>query len=420
MFEDSVTYVAVLTIANGLSDGDAIGDLPDGSGGFFLEQDAIGGFGYEEDTALAAGSKYVFAWRDADGSLHKSPLFDGGDVFNETFLADFARTEQITYLGYNGTSGSMDDSDSTYFGLKVILKHTAGTLNNSPLIRTIPFKTASSSSQEDLALGLTLAGDKAFRRGRMNRDVIFDAVCNVAVTAANCFDNNATITNGAKTFTVGTNLQYNTAAGTLAVGDYVRLGGTAKTAAATSLTSAVYKVTAIDTLTVTVDRPINVASGTYTAAGDMAEVITSATGLAADWGVRMDGNTPDEGDFVGATDSVFQVMFDVASDDFNTAEVTYSTAPVLGSGLEDQIRYLQSYAQFQDKDRIVSAYPPNVRIDEAVAGETYDIYSFECHESNYASATTGHNPISKWRMIIALDDDLSTDNTNFDAVLGVS
>ena len=147
MNNDSVTYVAVLTIANALSDGSSvIGDLPDGSGGFFYEGDGVGGFLYEEDTAMAAGTNYVFAWKDADGTLHKSPVFDGGDYQNAEYEADAARTEQITYLGYNGTSGSMDNSNSTYFGLKIVLNHTFGTLNNSPLIKTVPYKTVSSSS----------------------------------------------------------------------------------------------------------------------------------------------------------------------------------------------------------------------------------------------------------------------------------
>ena len=418
MFEDSATYVAVLTIANGLSDGDPIGDLPDGSGGFFLLQDAVGGFGYEEDTALATGSHYVFAWKNADGTLHKSPLFDGGDVFDATFLAPVARTEQITYLGYNGVSGSMDDADSTYFGLKLVMKNTAGLLNNSPLVKTIPYKTAASSSQEDLAFGLTLAGDKAFRRGTLNRDVIFDAVCNSAYVAANDFDHDLPIVNGAKTVTIGTDLKYGAGAYTAVVGDYIRLGTAAKIAGTPVVTSAVYKITAIDTLTITVDRPFNVASDTYTTAEN--EVIPAATGLAADWGVRMDGNTVAAATFTAATDRVSQVMFDVASDDFSTATVTYSTAPFIGSGIEDQIKELQAYGQFQMKDRIVSAYPPNTRIDEVVSGETYDIYSFWARDMEYLSAATGHIPLSKWRMIICLDSDLTTDNGNFDDVLGVS
>jgi hypothetical protein len=419
MFEDSVTYLAVINAANGLTNNtEGVGSLTAGMGGFFHTGDQVGGYVYKGD-ALAAGEATIFAWADADGNLHKTSEFDGGNVTHASTLADNAstRTNQITYLGYNGTSGEMDNSNSTYFGLKLVLNHTFGTLNNSPLIKTIPYKTVASSSQTDLALGLCLAGQYAFDR-LPNRDVVFDAVCNATVTAGNCFDNNATVVNGATTFSVGTNVQYGGA--TAAVGDYVRLGSATKAVAATALTSAVYKITAINGLVITVDRKINVTSGTYTAAGDMAEVIPSATGLAADWGVRMDGNTPAVTAFNPRTDVPFVVSFSVLSDDFDTAEVTYSTAPVLGSGVCDLIRALEAYTQFQDKDRHVSAYPPTSYRDDTTVSELYDIYSFEVTNSAYTSATTGIQPVSKWRMIIALDKDLTTDNTDFDTVLTVS
>jgi len=419
IFEDSVTYMSVLNVANALTDvTDSVEDLPTGSGGFFFADSDL----YEDDTAAVAATRYFYAWRDTAGVLHKTPIFLGSQIANAAYLADIARVEQLTYLGYNGVSGEMDDSNSTYFGLKVVLNHTFGTLNNSPLIKTIPYKTIAASSQNDLARGLALAGQKAFDRAP-NRDVIFDAVCNEGVTAANCFDNNVTVVKGATTFTVGTNLQYNTAAGTAVAGDFVRLGGAAATRfttpAATALGSAVYKIISIDTLTVTVDRKITVASGTYTAAGDMAEVITAAEGAAADWGLRMDGNTPAQTTFNPLTDTPFVVDFAVLSDDFDTAEVTYTTGAFLGAGLYDIISSQEAYTQFQDKMRHVSAYPSHTPRIDAVNTGTYDVFSFDVTDAVYTPPTTGINPKSKWRLVIAIEDGLTDEVTTFGTFLGL-
>jgi len=412
MFEDSVTYLYVMDVASGLTDDtEGPASLPAGAGAFFNF-----GTNVTEQTAItASANRFYFGYRSDDGILQRSPTFQGNQITNATKIDTVALTEQISYLGYNGTAGSMDDSDSTYFGLN----HTFGLLNNSPLIKTIPFKTASSSSQTDLTFGLVQAGYKAFKN-LPNADVKFEAVCNVAASATNDFTNIVTIVNGAKTFAVATNLTYNTAAGTLAVGDYIRfaddsLNGTLH------VSDPVYKVTAINALVVTVDRPIDIPSGAWTDAGDGSQVIPAATAEAADWGIRMTGNTPDtvaEG-FNPRTDTPFVVNFEVLSDDFETAEVTYATASAIGTGTYQLISSMEAYTQFQNKDRHVSAYPPHsVRID-AEATKGYDMYSFEIMDEVYASATTGINPRSKGRIVIAVEETLATDLGYFDDVLGV-
>lgn len=417
MFEDSVTYLYVVDVASGLSDDtDGPEELPSGAGAFFNAGDDD----TEQSDITSSTDKFYFGYRTDDGILHKSPTFRGSEITNETRFDTASLTEQISYLGYNGTSGEMDDSDSTYFGLKMVLNHTFGMLNNSPLVKTIPYKTVSSSSQEDLTLGLVQAGYNAFKNKR-NPDIIFDAVCNVAYDSDYDFDNDITVVNGSKTFTVDTDIGYNADSGDdLAVGDYVRLGTTAKIAGTPVVTSPVYKVTAIDSRVVTVDRPINVASDTYTTGEN--QVIPAATGLAADWGIRMDGNTPDTvaTGFNPRTDTPYVVSFDVLSDDFDTAEVTYSTDPDIGSGTYQLVASMEAYTQFQNKGKHLSTYPmTDIRID-AEPTKGYDIFSFEIWDNEYVSATTGINPISKGRIVIAAEESLGTDIGYYATVLGVS
>lgn len=417
MFEDSVTYMYVVDVASGLTD-DTEGpeSLPSGAGAFFN----AGTDATEQSAITSSASEFYFGYRTDDGVLHRSPTFVGSEITNETRFDTVALTEQISYLGYNGTSGAMDDSNSSYFGLKLVLNHTFGMLNNSPLVKTIPYKTVRASSQEDLTLGLVQAGYNAFKNKR-NPDVIFDAICNVAYDAAYDFDNDITVVNGAKTFTVGTDIGYNAASGDdLAVGDYVRLGTAAKIAGTPVVTSPVYKVTAINSLVITVDRPINTASDTYTTGES--QVIPAATGLAANWGIRMDGNTPDTvaTGFNPKTDTPYVVSFDVLSDDFDTAAVTYSTDPNIGSGTYQLVASMEAYTQFQNKGKHLSTYPmTDIRID-AEATKGYDMFSFEIWDNEYVSTTTGINPVSKGRIVIAAEESLTTDLGYYATVLGVS
>ena len=417
MFEDSVTYVAVLNITNSLTDNTTpYTSLPAGAGGFFhASTDEVEGLA--EESALAAGIKYFFAWKDTNGILHKTNVFSHEQAINRTKLATTALVEQITFLGYDGVSaGAMDAEASTYFGLKLVLNHTFGLLNNSALIKTIPFKTSATGSQSELALGLALAGYNAFK-GQPNQDVIFDAICNTATNANYDFSNDATVVKGSTVFNVASNLTYNTAAGTLAVGDFVRFDDALNGDVA--LDNPVYKVTAINTLAVTVDRPINVPSGAWTDAGEAVQVITAAQGAAADWGVRMTGNTPDGTSFNPLTDTPFVVSFSVLSGDFETATVSYTTKALIGTGTYQLVAAMEAYTQYQFKDRIVSTYPTKTVQIDSVAGNTYCLYNVDIINDNFISATTGLNPKSKSRLVIAVLTGLQ-EITDFDTILAVS
>lgn len=410
--ETSATYVFVNNAAHGLSDTNAESSLAAGSGCFFIT-----GTGAEIDTAITSNAAYCYyAYKTAGGTIIKSPRFKGTSIKNAVFGDKLTAVQQISYLGYNSSTGSFD-ATAGYYALAVRLNHTFGLLNNSPLIKTVPYKS-STASQSDISRGLVLAADKAFSRDP-HRAIVFEAICNEAVTTANCFDNNATVVQGATTFTVGTNLQYNSGAGTAAVGDFVRLGTAAGAVGATALGSAVYKITAISSLTVTVDRPIRVASGTYTAAGNMAEVLTAAEGAAANWGIKMTGQANTSFDPV--TQTPYVVDFKVTlSDNFSTASMTYTTASKIGVGTYQLVAFDEAYSQLLNRDRVSSAYPVRPGLTFAAGSSSeYNVIEFEVSDQEYSSVTTGINPKSSYKIkIYLLDSTCDTDYGNFKTVVG--
>lgn len=414
-FEDSVSYVFIITAAHGLADTNGEAALAAGGGCFFID-----GYGAEVDTVLSTQGSTADIWfaaKRADGTIMRSPRCKWANMVEKYSNVYIAPVEQESFLGYNGVSGSMD-STLGYYSLSVVLDHTFGLLNNSPLIKTVPYKLAT-ATQSALTIGLVDAGYTAFSRDP-HRDVQFEAICNTAVDANYDITNDTIIVNGSKVINVANNLTYNTAAGTLVVGDFIRIADDSLNGTL-ALTDPVYRVEEINTLAVTLDRPVDVPSGTWTDAGDGIQVITAAQALAANWGIRFQGSTPctTSANFNPITDTPFQVNFKVTSDDFSTATMTYSTTPFIGNGTYPLVSFDEYQSQFERRNRHVQAYPPAPNYTfQAATGLTYNTIDFSGSDSAYVSATTGINPKSKFRVKIyyykdagAVDTVWGTDKT---------
>jgi hypothetical protein len=396
MFEDSKTDLFVNRVDNATN---LRGALTAGMGGFYL----LGTNAVPVVAVLStiATDDHEYCLRTTRGALKKSPTFNWNQISEATITAASARVEQLSYLGYNGVAGSMDVATNTYYGLKVILDHTFGMLNNSPLIKTIPYKSGVTNNQYDMAMNIAEVFNTQFNRESL-RSVVAEAICNDPVDATQLVDHDVTVVNGSNVVNVATNLTYQATAHTFVVGDFLRIGSATKVAGAgTALTSAVYRVTAIAGLVVTLDRPVFVRSEAYHQATADVEVIESAAGIAANWGIRFDGVSVADADFNPITDTPFVSSFTLEAGDFTTATVTYTTIPFIGRGTYQLVSAMEAYAQFQNKTREISAMPPTLRNFEAVAGETYAIHSFVVTKHQYTNVGSGQAPISKHRIIIA-------------------
>lgn len=416
MFENGVTYQFIGNITNGATSGTTAGkDIAAGSAALVKVADNKV---YETDQTAVSGL-FRLVQKTAGGQLIYSPEFEMSKItIHEKSYS--APAEQVSYWGYNGTSGSLGTivSGDTYV-LHITLTSYAPGLSTSPLVKTVPF-VAQSAVESDLAMGLAQSFVRVF--GREPYKVIqCDVVSSAAVTAANCLDNDATVVNGSKAFTVATSLAYNTGAGTLAVGDYIRLQG--PSASGTALTDPVYEVVDIDTLTVTVDRPITTASGTYAALDDELEVIPAATGDAADFGFKFTGldRFADSG-FNPQNDFYSKTRFSVASSDFDAGTVeTVSTVADEGVGTAYEVAQFESkYAMNEYVGRYQSAYPATVYRGEAdlATPKTYDTIVIEGVKNEYTSPTTGHTPVSKFSLILRTEVSLAGDD--IDTALGVT
>ena len=415
MFEKSKTMLFVCNVTNGYNDGGTCNPstLPAGSGAFVKVPSLE-----VEEGALVSGLKYRFIHKDSNGIIRYSPIFTSANVKNATLASYAARTEQVTYVGYNGSSGSFDSANSTYYGMHIVLDHTFGLGNNSPLILTIPYKSTASATQYEVCNGLHGAALGVLARQAYKPFIVekVNSGTGLATSGGAC-----TVVNGSKYVTIVESAssandagKYNSDLATIAAGDLIRFG------AANTKTYPVYKVVSVTgggsaSCTIELDQPYQGASGSV-AAADMGVVAAASIG---NFGLKFTGVSPTDAEFNRATDDAFVSSFKIQlGENFTTATVTYSTTPSIGVGTYQVVAALEAYCQFNEKDRTISAYPPTVRRADATSGYTYNMYSFDIEDTPYVDDATGQKPVAVTKVIIALKSNLSGEG--FSTVLGIS
>lgn len=345
-------------------------------------------------------------------SLLYTPFLNNSKIVSAVASAYSAPAQQVSYIGYVGSgTGNIEAIDLNEYIVRVLVEGTESTFGNKQMYKFGAYKSGNTAYSADIAIGLTGNLAQNFKREPIET-IKFSAICNVAVDAAYDFTQSFVAIAGENYITTG-DLAYNTAAGTLAVGDYIRvaddgLNGTL------ALTDTVYQVIAISgTTKVTLDRPWTNASGTWTDAGDGAQVIPSATGLAANWGIKCTGIA-----WTNYKEGVFNygvTRFKLEPQNCGSTAVTYSTAPAEGKGTYGQIAYMEWFAQgnLGNKWRITT--PPATMLKNAVDGYTYETLMLKIKDQQGDSAV-GAAPASYIEIFLAFKVD-SSDGDSVKAAL---
>lgn len=388
MFEDSKTELYVCSVTNANA---AITALPNNAGAFYKTSDHT----IEED-ALEAGVEYEFIFRNSKGVLNKTRPFTSADIVGSpVYMATTARQEQVTYVGYNGVSGSMDAANSTYYGLKLVLNHTFGMLNNSPLMLTIPYQSDSSATQSEVAAGLAIAGTKVLNR-QAHKPIKIERVN----SGAQLVDlDNLSFVHGSTYFTSADDDTANILVGSIIRVEEPENDGEAVTDPCYVVVGAVGAGAAC---VYELDQPFQ---GVTNAEHDHCGTVTEGN-----WGLKFTGISVTDANFDPVNDEPFVVNFDVElGENFETATVTESVQSFIGRGTYQLIAAQEAYTQFQNKTREVSAYPRTTYLQSAVAGDTYAVFSFLLKDEKYINVGSGQSPISLNRINIAV-------KTGFDEV----
>ena len=316
------------------------------------------------------------------------------DLISYTGIADSdGATQQVTHIGYVGSGAlSLDVINDNVYKVHINIKEKDRTGFGRNEIIDVFYRSSAAATQTDVAFGI-LENLRASLNTKPELLILAELLNSAAVVAGNGFDNNATVINGSKYITVGTNLNYGGVA--LAVGDLVRMG---TVGAGTALTDSVYRVVTLVSATVfEIDRPVAEASGVYAAATADLEVIPAAS--IANYGIQLTGQALTH---IPGKRPYSIVMFDVGLDGFTNTTVTYSTAPVYGIGLPDQIKDLEYFVHGNRGDRYRADYMHRGYTSQvADAGENYDQLNITWNPDGRSEGIDGprHNPK---QLVIAL------------------
>lgn len=357
-----------------------------------------------DDIVAESGIKLV---QRSGTDLLQTDLIKQNNILSYKGALDAAGAEQISYIGYNGTSGAIEVVNSKLYVVRLGLKEKDQTGQGQEWIINAPYKSTAAATEHAIANGLALSLANAVNR-QVVKPMKVELIANTAHAATGAFDNDTTVVNGEKMVTVGTNLQYDSAAGTLAVGDYVRLSA-APAVTGSAVTDGIYKVTELVSATqFNVDRPIEAASGSYTSSKAVATVLNTTKITAADLGLRFTGiaRAFDPGKF-----RYSKVEFEIGLDgteSFGDTGITLNTAMSLGMGTYEQIAELEWELEGNRGSVYEGDFMQPDRKADADSAATYDQVAMT-YFGDHSVGAVGATPRRNKQLILALATGFSND-----------
>ena len=269
-----------------------------------------------------------------------------------------AASEQVTYIGYNGTTGSMPTTANTFYEIKLEHVPNAFAYGKRPAnYKYGTYQSASTTSEVEITTGLVKSLIQNFVPNRTTdwrvKSELTNSGSSIAITGAPTSYN---FTRWSKTVTyVGTdpvNLVANT---------YLRIGTTAA--------DPVYKVVSVDTAanTITLDTPYQGDTGSILAAGLTVIIVAS---IGADWGIKITGIKQKYD--VNRWRQYDKVRFNPFINSGLAGTLVTTTAAFDGIGVYEQAAN-DEYISWGDEGQIfVDQVPPQFREQDAVVGTQYN------------------------------------------------
>lgn len=303
----------------------------------------------------------------------ETPLVSGiiskTSILNAIRKSYTAAVDQVTTVGYNGTSGSITASNNTAYHLRINLRQGLTSNHGGLYLKHAFYNSDSSATEYEIASNLY--------KGVVNE---FSREADKVVKATMLCNNAGTATTGTVSVVTGSKYCTTTVPADFEIGGLLRLG--------TATTSSVYKILNIVGTVITLDTPVQETSATYAIAA--AEFISASDATAASYGIKL---TAVPGVYrVGKLENDLQAeLFDVTLAGFGVTPVT-TVAGYTGSGTEKQVKSMEWFLQGNEGD-FMRKGEPNIFEQRAEASGNYHLIDLQVQELYNDSMVT--NPINK-------------------------
>lgn len=167
------------------------------------------------DAASTSGyDRFKIIQRSGEKLIH-SDFVHSGTVRKYYVTAQAAETQQVDYVGYNGTSGALDTTVSNLFTIRLYVRDVTISGFMQQKVKEGFYKSGASTSQAAIALGLVKSLIKNYSR-EPEQDLLFERTNAGTHVALGTSVNTVTFTKGSKYFTA-TDIDDATGAGTALV-----------------------------------------------------------------------------------------------------------------------------------------------------------------------------------------------------------
>jgi hypothetical protein len=283
------------------------------------------------------------------------------DVIAYSSLCHQAATEQVSFIGYNGTSGSITAINNNFYQIKLEHVPNAFAYGKRPAnYKYGTYQSDSSATQIEISTGLVKSLIQNFVPNRTIDWRVFSEVVTNATRTAVSGAGTLTFTKYSKTVVASAA----TATSTFVAGDYIQI--------AAGNTNGVYQVVARDVTSgnLTLDYSFQGETTTITP-GTLSIRITAADAAAATaWGIKILGIKQKYD--VNRWRQYDKVRFNVFLIEFGSTG-TSTTAAFDGVGVYEQAAN-DEYISWGDEGQIfVDQTPPLFREQDAVEGTAYNV-----------------------------------------------
>lgn len=230
-----------------------------------------------EYAAMASTDQYMVVQGKGVGvPLMKSPVITKGKA-KFTIAKHKPAVQQVTTIGYNGTTGALPVANNTDFWIKIRKRDNDAANRSQPMsLFAGPVRTDATGTQQELAFALVINGLKNFKQEPANGYLKFEALCAGTQADWTGTATHLSLTNGSKEalFTDSSGVPSTATAPT--VGGIVRILGVA------------YVITASSTTSITLNYAYQGDTG-LVAGGTTAATQAGIVGTPGDYGVRLTG-----------------------------------------------------------------------------------------------------------------------------------
>lgn len=259
-------------------------------------------------SALSAGDSFKIVYMNVDGKIIESPIYNYSQLKQKNAVNYAAGTEQKSYVGYNGTTGSIAVANSDIYHIHLTRKDWSSTWGEHPNVKLVAaYESDATATQTEIADALVTNAARTLLNEKQKSGTTVTKVGRInsaAVTADNDLVNNATVVKGTTVITSSATAQVDTI--TLSGSS-----GTANVAAAGGLTKL---ATFADDLATTAENFVTAHAAAYAAVG-ITLTFTST----------------------GATDGKLVFTAAVAGTDFTNPTITTASGDLAGSVANTQV-----------------------------------------------------------------------------------